>query len=122
MAYLALSDSQWDELKDIFPVNTFGRPQKHSNRRIFEALRYLLHTGCRWSEIPKNFPPKSTVFLRFQKWAREGVFTKLKRHLRRDLPETGLYFLDSTIKSAKKGRIRRAGRKNKRHENKPHCG
>lgn len=53
---------------------TVGRPAV-SYRLIFDAIIYVLRTGCQWSAIPrKHFAAKSTVWGRYQQWAKAGVF------------------------------------------------
>lgn len=36
---------------------------------VFCAILYLLKTGCQWSMLPKDFPPKSTVHYHFKQWS-----------------------------------------------------
>src|SRR5215510_5791501 len=53
---------------------TPGRPAVPS-RRIFDGIRYVLHTGCQWRAIPRTeFAPKSTVWGRFQQWVDADAF------------------------------------------------
>ncbi|MCW5971689.1 MAG: IS5 family transposase [Blastocatellales bacterium] len=53
---------------------TVGRPAV-SYRLIFDAIIYVLRTGCQWNAIPRrHFAPKSTVWGRYQQWAKAGVF------------------------------------------------
>ena len=40
---------------------------------MLDAIFYLLRTGCQWAMLPKQFPPKSTVFGYFQRWWRDGT-------------------------------------------------
>ena len=56
------------------PPGTPGRPAV-SYRRIFDGIIYVLRTGCQWRAIPRqDYAPKSTVWGRFQQWAKAGVF------------------------------------------------
>jgi putative transposase len=43
-----------------------GRPLSHSQREIFNALFYVLRTGCPWRYLPSNFPPWQTVYYHFR--------------------------------------------------------
>src|SRR3712207_1759768 len=55
-------------------------------RAIVDALRYRLHTGCQWRQLPADFPTWPTVYYYFQKWSADGTWerinTVLREHLR----------------------------------------
>jgi putative transposase len=57
-----LTDEQWALVKPMIPIYPGGRPRKTSMRDVFDAILYLLRTGCQWRFLPKDFPPKSTVW------------------------------------------------------------
>lgn len=67
-----LTDNQWKVIEKFFSVQE--RKRKYSLRKIFDAINYLLKTGCQWRMLPKEFPPYNTVFYYFNKWKNEGVF------------------------------------------------
>jgi len=48
-------------------------------RRVFEAIAYVLRTGCQWKALPKENGSASSVHRYFLEWKRCGVFTKLWR-------------------------------------------
>ena len=45
------------------------------------AVRYVLRTGCQWRQLPKNFPPRSTVYNYFWEWTRYGVLDRIHHML-----------------------------------------
>jgi putative transposase len=53
-----------------------GRPPQ-SDRKMFNAIFYILRTGIQWKALPRALGAASTVHLRFQQWAKAGVFIKL---------------------------------------------
>ena len=56
------------------PPGTVGRPPTPS-RVIFDAIIYVLRTGCQWQSILREeYAPGSTVHGRFTKWVKEGTF------------------------------------------------
>src|SRR5712692_8512435 len=57
-----LTDEQWALVGPLIPVYTGGRPRKTSLRDVLDAIFYILRTGCQWRFLPKDFPPKSTVW------------------------------------------------------------
>ena len=120
MAFQRVTDYQWEQLEHLVPVQHMGRPRTR-NREMLDAILYVLSTGCRWEELPSDFPPKSTVHSRFRQWAQSGFFRQVLRHLRRSLPDSTVYHLDSTLKAAKKGRQSGAGKTGKRQQNYARC-
>ncbi len=75
-----LTDKQWQITEKILEPK--HRKRKFSLRSIFDAVMYLVKTGCQWRMLPKDFPPHNTVFYYFDKWKRNGVFEKLTDILR----------------------------------------
>jgi len=59
------------------PRNRLGRPREVDLREVVNALLYLLRTGCPWRLLPKDFPPKSTVFGYFQRLWQDGTWPTL---------------------------------------------
>ena len=50
-------------------------------RSVMDAILYLASTGCQWRQLPKEFPPYSTVQGYFYAWAREGRFAAINHAL-----------------------------------------
>jgi putative transposase len=66
-----LSDAEWECLQQYLPPQSKrGRPPIHSLRFIFDAIFYVLRTGCPWRYLPANFPPWQTVFYHFRRLRR----------------------------------------------------
>jgi transposase len=78
-----LTDLEWKLLEPLLPKpKDGGRPITHPRRIILNAIFYLNRTGCQWSMLPKDFPPKSTVFDYFSAGRRSGLWEKLNDRLR----------------------------------------
>jgi putative transposase len=78
-----LTDAQWSLVKPAIPVYPGGRPRKTSMRDVVDAIFYILRTGCQWRYLPKDFPPKSTVWGYFNAWRHNGTLEELHDCLRR---------------------------------------
>jgi putative transposase len=77
-----LSDAEWSRLQHILPARSpRGRLRLHSLRSVFDALFYLLRTGCPWRYLPSNFPPWQTVYYHWRQFCRTGLWTRLYRAL-----------------------------------------
>lgn len=74
-----LSDSQWMLLEGVLKDK---RKRKHSFRDIFNAIFYLLKTGCQWRMLPKCFPKWELVYYYFTKWKKTGVIEQIHEILR----------------------------------------
>jgi putative transposase len=46
-------------------------------RTVINAILYIASTGCQWRQLPKDFPPYSTVQGHFYAWSRGGIFASL---------------------------------------------
>jgi transposase len=83
-------------------------------REVLNAVFYVLSTGCQWSALPKDLPPKSTVWDYFSRWEWEGTIERIHHTLyvavreqtgREASPTTAI--IDSqTAKAAQKGALR----------------
>jgi putative transposase len=51
-------------------------------RDVLDAIFYVLRTGCQWRFLPKDFPPKSTVWGYFHQWRRNGTLEHIHDRLR----------------------------------------
>jgi len=83
-SYLSnLSDAEWENLQRHLPSQPKrGRPPTHSLRAIFDAIFYVLRTGCPWRYLPCNFPPWQTVFYHFRRLRLKGTWFRLLTILR----------------------------------------
>ena len=91
-----LTDEQWALVERLIPVYPGGRPRKTSMRDVLDAIFYVLRTGCQWRFLPKDFPPKSTVWGYFDEWRHNGTLEAIHDKLR-----------DRVRKQEKPGRPRR---------------
>jgi transposase len=58
-------------------------PQReHPLRELFNALRYVVKTGCQWRFLPHDFPPWTAVYQQARRWVQAGVFEAVAHDLR----------------------------------------
>jgi hypothetical protein len=77
-----LTDEQWQAIEPYLPAaKSTGRPRTPL-RRVFNAILYVVTTGCQWRLLPKTFPPFKTVFHIFQDWKRRHIWSALNDRLR----------------------------------------
>jgi putative transposase len=80
-----LSDDQWRCISPHLPEPPgWGRPPRlHGLRAIFDAVFYVLKSGCPWRLLPRDFPPWKTVYDWFRKWRIDGTWERLNTELLR---------------------------------------
>jgi putative transposase len=78
-----VTDEQWGLIEPLIPVYPGGRPRKTDVRDVLDAILYLLRTGCQWRYLPKDFPPKSTVWRYFDEWRHNGTLDEIHDRLRK---------------------------------------
>jgi len=113
----AISDAHWERIKDLLP----GRPGQHGgvakdNRLFIDAVLWIGKTGAPWRDLPERFGDWNSVWHRFDRWARKGVWQRLFDTLQD--PDLEWLILDSTVVRAhqhaagaeKKGGTRRTKR------------
>ena len=77
-----LTDAEWSLVEPFIPpAQRGGRPRKTDMREVMNAVRYVLRTGCQWRQLPKDFPPRSTVYSYFWEWTRYGVLDRIHHAL-----------------------------------------
>jgi transposase len=82
-----LTDKQWNRLEPLLNEpragrHAGGRPRKHEQRRVVDAMLYVVKTGCQWRQLPSNFPPWKTVHEHFRGWRDSGVWERIGKTLR----------------------------------------
>ena len=80
-----LSDEEWALLEPWLPPRaTRGRPF-HEHRLILNGMLYWLHTGVPWRDLPERYGPWQTVYARFRRWSRWGLWREVLARLQREL-------------------------------------
>lgn len=92
----AIRDEDWDRIKDLLP----GRPGQpgvtaKDNRLFVDAVLWIGKTGAPWRDLPERFGNWNSVWRRFDRWARKGVWHKVFRELQD--PDLEWLILDSTV-------------------------
>jgi putative transposase len=50
-------------------------------REVLQGALYVLETGCQWRHLPKDFPPRSTVWAYFDLWRYDGTLDRIHETL-----------------------------------------
>ena len=70
-----LTDKQWQVIENILD-------DQNTLREIFNAILYLLKTGCQWRMLPTDFPKWELVYYYYSGWKEDGTFEEINEILR----------------------------------------
>ena len=69
-----LTDAEWALVAPLIrPAKRGGRPGPVNVREVLNAVFYVLWTGCQWKALPKDLPPRSTVWEYLDLWEWDGT-------------------------------------------------
>lgn len=78
-----VADAEWEFLLPYLCLMREDAPQReHPLRELFNALRYVVKTGCQWRFLPHDFPPWAAVYQQARRWVQAGVFEAVVHDLR----------------------------------------
>ena len=107
-----LTDDVWQLVEPLIPPGKRGGDKRTVvMREVVNGLMYVLSTGCQWRAIPKDLPPKSTVYDYFDLWTYDGTLNRIHHTLYEQCREqeqrvaspTAAIIDSQSVKSAEKG-------------------
>jgi transposase len=107
-----LTDAEWAHVEPLIPPARRGGAKRTVNlREVVNGLMYVLSTGCQWRAIPKDLPPRSTVYDYFDLWGWDGtldriheaLYVKCRETAAREAGPTAAIIDSQSVKSAEKG-------------------
>src|ERR671921_1174048 len=95
-----VSDAVWAKIASLLPGKATDPGATGKDNRLFpEAVLWRVRTGSPWRDLPSGFGRWNSVFQRFRRWVRAGVFERLFELLS-DEPDFEYALVDGTIVSA----------------------
>jgi putative transposase len=76
---LMLSPEQMRRIESYFPLS-HGVPRV-DDRRVLSGILFVIRTGLRWRDAPAGYGPHKTIYDRFIRWSRMGVFNRILAEL-----------------------------------------
>ena len=92
-----LSDEEWALLAPQLPKSR--KSGRIDDRKILNAIFYVLRTGMPWRDLPERYGPYTTAYNRFNRWSRRGIWKRIFDQLAAKSRDS-LYLIDSTIVKA----------------------
>jgi len=107
-----LTDEEWTIIAPLIPpAKRGGRPREIDLREVLNGVFYVLATGCQWRALPKDLPPRTTVYDYLDLWEWDGTLARIQHALMVEVRERAgkdasptVAIIDSqSVKSAEKG-------------------
>ena len=95
MARYDLSEVEWRLIEPLLPNKPRG-VARVDDRRVINGIFYVLRTGSPWRDLPDRYGLHTTVYNRFNRWAKAGVWLKVFAALSEHSPQS-LHLIDSSI-------------------------
>ena len=71
-----ITDFEWSVIEPLLPKGRPG-PVPKNNRSVLNGMFYVLRTGSPWRDLPERYGPYTTVYNRFNRWRKAGVWDRL---------------------------------------------
>lgn len=81
-----LSDLQWERISTVLPGRVGKRARTGNGRAFLEAVLWVADNQASWLDVPKEFGDSHAVYIRFARWAHDGVWPRVINELQ-ELPE-----------------------------------
>jgi len=95
MARFDLTDFEWELIRPLLPNKPRG-VARVDDRRVLNGIFWVLRTGSPWRDLPERYGPYTTVYNRFNRWAKAGVWVRVFETLAEKSPDS-MQFIDSSI-------------------------
>jgi len=89
------NDGQWARISALLPTNLTG-PERDDDRRVISGIVHMLQCGARWRDCPPEYGPYTTIYNRFNRWAKRGRWEAIFSALAKSGKDSVTLSLDST--------------------------
>ena len=95
MARYDLTDFEWGVIEPLLTTKPRGVPRV-DDRRVLNGIFWVLRSGSPWRDLPERYGPYTTVYNRFNRWSRQGIWTDIFYALTGSTGQIGTMSIDST--------------------------
>lgn len=71
-----LTDFEWSVIEPVLPRGGPGAPRE-DDRRVLNGIFWVLRSGAPWRDLPERYGPHTTVYNRFNRWRKAGVWDRI---------------------------------------------
>jgi Transposase and inactivated derivatives len=72
---MKINKEQFEKIKKFMPMER--KPAKISGQKFLNALLYIIENGCKWRALPKKFGNWHTIYMRFNRWTKNGTIQRI---------------------------------------------
>lgn len=94
-----LNETQWATIAPLLPMVHTG-PERQDDRRIISGIVHRLREGCRWRALPDQYGPYTTVYNRYNRWSKRGLWQGIFTALAACSDPPGVAMIDSSAVKA----------------------
>src|ERR1700681_4362395 len=107
-----LTDEEWERVEPLIPpAKRGGNKRRVDVREVMNGIMYILSTGCQWRAVPKDLPPRSTLFDYLDLWSWDAtldriyhaLYVECREQSEREASPTAAIIGSQSVKSAEKG-------------------
>ena len=91
---MLLSDAHMRRIEPFFPLS-HGVPRV-DDRLVLSGIIFVLRNGLRWRDVPREYGPHKTIYNRFIRWSRLGVFNRILAELTAKRSKSDTLMIDAT--------------------------
>src|SRR5215210_7911072 len=97
-----ITDQAWHQIEPLLPRYGQSGGQWRDHRQIVNGIVWKLRTGAPWRDLPERYGPWSTVYRRFWRWQRAGLWDRVFAAIQRRADLGGrldwtVHFVDGTV-------------------------
>lgn len=104
-----VTDAQWQRIEKFIP--NANRKRKHDLRQVWNAILYLLKTGCQWRMLPRDFPNWQIVYYYYKRWEDKEIYDDILEECRTKQRQANGQKKDASLGIADSQTVRSANNK-----------
>ncbi len=78
---MKINKKQFEKIKNLMPIER--KPAKISIQQFLNGLLYIVENGCKWRALQKKFGNWHTIYVRFNRWAKNGTIQRIFEELQK---------------------------------------
>ena len=90
-----LTDAQFSKIEPHLPTDTRGKARV-DDRRVISGIIHMLRSGARWRDCPPEYGPYTTIYNRFNRWSRQGIWLAMFKAVTGSTGVIGAASIDSS--------------------------
>ena len=90
-----LSNEEWRRIEPLLPRGRRGA-RRVDDRRVISGIMHMLRSGARWRDCPPEYGPYTTIYNRFNRWSRQGIWLDMFKALTGSAAVFGTASIDSS--------------------------